>query len=101
MIDCSRISWRLARPMRPANDNTIVDHSLRERQQAIKICEAQITHPIGSPGAALAADLLLHASPKVADLICLVLVSLELKRMPPTVEQWHAAAGKLRDGWNP
>lgn len=68
--------------------------SIKERHQAIKICEA-----LAIEGCSF--GLLRTASERVADLICLTLVALPLQTVPPTVDQWRAAADKLIGGWEP
>jgi hypothetical protein len=76
-------------------------YTLMERYQAIKVCDAAAVGP-GDANIDARASMLLHGAPtRVADLICLVLESLGLRAMPPTRDQWSAAAQRLRDGWEP
>jgi hypothetical protein len=78
-----------------------VPYALRERHQAIRVCDAMAVDHADANADARASMLLHGASARVADLICLVLESLGLKTMPPTRDQWTAAAQRLRDGWEP
>jgi hypothetical protein len=68
-------------------------YSIKDRYQAIKVCDALAVTP--------ESHLFSTCTPQVSDLICLVLVSLSIQKMPPTAEQWRAASAKLQAGWEP
>lgn len=90
-----------------ANDNVLVSAptpskiSLKARQQAIKICEAAAAASGNGPDLACHLAMLQGAYEYVAELVCLVLESLPIQAMPPSAEQWQAAADKLSAGWEP
>lgn len=81
--------------MAAANDNVDAGDrfSVRDREEAIKICAAMALAP--------SSRRYLSVPSVVSDLICLVLEAIGIQEMPPTAEQWRRAADNLRLGWRP